>query len=174
MRLILFFSIFILTATPLMAQEEDAVYQLTRQERRAESYQRFKSLVETGSFQFVAVWGVPQVGSRIDLNGNNNYIRFQENEVDTFLQYFGRIYSGRLANSGNGGIVFQGGVEQWEVRYDEKKRRIDYRFNFRNSPESFEITLRITDGGGASVTVSSNQRDSMTFDGYIEPLEARG
>lgn len=173
MRPALIAILLLLMTTPVAIGQGDSLSgRQLRQFQKDQSYQQVKELVESGSFQFVAVWGQPQGGTRLDLNGNNNYVRIEDNHVDTFLQYFGRIYNGRLANSGNGGILFQGDMENWEVRYDEKKRKINYRFTHKTGPETYELIMRIGAGGGASITVSSSARDFMSFDGYIEALQS--
>lgn len=173
MRPALIAILILLMTTPVAIGQGDSLSgRQLRQVRKDQAYQQIKDLVESGSFQFVAVWGQPQGGGRMDLNGNNNYVRIENNEVETFLQYFGRIYNGRLANANNGGILFKGDMENWEVRYDEKKRKINYRFTHKTGPETYELIMRIGAGGGASVTVSSSARDFMSFDGYIEGLPA--
>ena len=173
MRPALIAILLLLMTTPVaMGQVDSLTGRQLRNFQKDQAYKQVKDLVESGNFQFVAVWGQPQGGGRLDLNGNNNYVRIEDNHVDTFLQYFGRVYNGRIANGNNGGILFQGDMENWEVRYDEKKRKINYRFTHKTGPETYELIMRIGAGGGASVTVSSSARDFMSFDGYIEPLKA--
>ena len=128
-----------------------------------------KSLVESGEFKFVATWGYPQGNSQVSLSSMNNFMMIHENRVDAYLQYYGQVFTSRTAET-NAGIVMNGTMEAWKVKYDAKSRNIDYRFSYKHNRELFDVILSISAQGGASMVVSSSKRDPIMYDGYVSEV----
>ena len=161
----------VLLAFQLNAQEANTTSLEQVPQSLNDPYSRTKALIEEGTFRFVANWGFASGGPRLDLVGNNNYIEVDVDHIHAYLQYFGRVYSDNRSRNAQAGIVMEGGLENWKVEYDDERRSIRYSFTHRNRPDLYDVLIRISASGNASVNIISPNRDPISYEGYIEPLE---
>lgn len=135
------------------------------------AYKRTKALVEGGAFRFVPNWGFPTGSTRIDLTGNNNYIIVDVEHIHAYLQYSGRVFRDSRSGKTQAGIVMEGELENWKVDYDPENERIRYHFTHRNRPDLYDVVMRISASGNASVNILSRNREPMSYEGYLEALD---
>lgn len=135
-----------------------------KKERRAEEFNSIASLVESGNYVY-KVQSVNtnrgktmQTTSRYSMKASNGNFRAN-------LPYFGRAYQANM--SGNGGIAFDGSPEDLTISKDTDKLTITTNFAITNSGENYNVTLVIGSNGYGSLMVSSQQRDAISYYGYI-------
>ncbi len=80
-------------------------------------------LVESREFEIEHEWLIPMGGSRINLIGNPNFIRFEKDSVDLFLPFFGERFSGGGYNS-EGGIIYNGPLNDLEISKTKNNTRM--------------------------------------------------
>lgn len=157
-----------------LSQEGIVDSQKQQSDSSSQAYTRTKAVVESGAFKFVANWGFPTGATRIDLTGNNNYITVDVEHIHAYLQYAGRVFSDNRSRGAQAGIVMEGELENWKVEYDQEKESIRYQFSHRNRPDVFDVLIRISASGGASVNILSPNREPISYEGYIEALDTSG
>ena len=85
------------------------------------------------------------------------------------MPYFGRAYSG--VAYGGGGLSFKGPIQKYSITKDEKKFTI--KGEVRDNSDNYSIILTVFFDRGASLTISSNNRDSINYRGEIEELKKK-
>lgn len=147
-----------------------------------------KTLMATGSFEFTADWAHPMVtqslnaisnagllpaGSSIgaiQLNGTANFLKVKGDTVSANLAYYGeRRFGGGYG--AKAGIEFDGIPASYVQTYNEEKNRVDITFEISNQMEGYSAILQIFPNKTASITVTSNQRNTIRYTGTIAALE---
>lgn len=85
------------------------------------------------------------------------------------MPYFGRAYSGGYSSS-DGGIKFDGMMENYDVQQNDKKRRITVKFKVKGTDDTYNCTLSISSMESASLSISSNKKQAISYTGFIQEL----
>jgi hypothetical protein len=139
-----------------------------KSEKRFENYTKTKELLESGNFVFSADRAFPTGMRSIDLTNNPGYIIFKNDSAEADLPFFGRSYSADYG--GNTGIKFRGKIENKDLKYNDKKHRINYAFSV-NDKDNFQISMIISDDGSTNITINSSKKNSISYNGKIEKPE---
>lgn len=138
-------------------------------EENLKDFEKLSELVNSREFEIENEWLMPLGGSNINLIGNPNYIRFQGDSVDVFLPYFGVRQSGG-GYGGNGGIEYKGPAKSLNITEDTVKRNILINFEGEQNNENLEFFIILFQGGSATTSVSSSQRQSISYRGDVRAL----
>jgi hypothetical protein len=125
-------------------------------------------LLNRREFTFKATRAIPSRGSSIDLTTNPNYMNFYPDLVESYMPFFGRAYSG-VGYGKDTGLHFKGQPDTFSV--DKKKNNYQVTVNVKGGSDIFRIFLIVSPGGNASVTITSNNREAISFIGEITPLK---
>lgn len=100
-------------------------------------------------------------------------LRVDRDSVSASLPFFGRAYSGAYA--GDGGISFDNVMEEYSVELKEKKKEknnVTYiKFTVKGDNDYFNCTLRASSSGTSSLTITSTNRQTISYMGTIIKLE---
>lgn len=154
--------IFSLTISILFAGKSNTIDQ---EKEREEQFKNTVEFIEKGSFIFKAQRAFPQGGRSVDLTTNYGFIEILDDTGKARLPYFGRAYS--IPYGGNGGIKFSGSIENVEFSKDQEKMRIRYSFEVRDR-DYYQINMDISHGGNAYVTIISNNRSQISYQGTVD------
>jgi len=149
-----------------------AVVQLSRagdQPKKTEKFESLKVLVESGKFVFQAQSANPLSGGKIDLTSPYT-LTMNGDSVNSWLPYFGRAYRVSYGDH-DGGIKFNDIAQDLSVEYDEKKKHYDVSFQVKTKEDSYRMYLTIGMGGYANLSVTSNNRQSISYYGTIDGLD---
>jgi len=92
-------------------------------------------------------------------------LQVSKDAIVSQLPYFGRAYSAPI-NTSDAGIQFTS--KDFEYSLTEKKKgRWDAAIKFRDAKDVQQMQLTIFSNGTASLQVTSNNRQSISFNGYI-------
>lgn len=111
-----------------------------------------------------------QSGSAIQLSGSQYQLVIEKDKVEAFLPYYGRAY---IANRD----VTDSGIKLKSSDFTyltEKKKKGSYIITIKpkNDRDVQSMTLSISQNGYATLNVNSNNRQPITFNGYIsEPSQ---
>lgn len=163
-----------------------------KKEKLEADYKQTKALIESGSFQFVATWANPLgndistissklpnggagvfQGNRVNLSSNPNFIKIDGKTADIIMPYFGRVFRASPGSASTGGIEFKGDVDDYRVDYNDKKYRIDIRFESKSKIDTIDYQFTVNSGGDAILTLSSINRQITNYDGSITALEIK-
>ena len=157
---VLFLS-FIIPATAQSRAEKKKI----KEEKAVEEYASLKDFVKLNKIDFEADWATTNTGRRINLVGNSNFLKIDQTEGDIYLPFFGTAHSSSVGFSGNGGIVFEGELENYSIKFNDKKKQAIIMFRTKNKSESFDFTLTLYGNKSANLSVSSNSRSNMSYSG---------
>ncbi len=140
--------------------------QINSEDGRKGQYQEIADLVEEGNFIFRARRAFPQIGGSIDLTGHHGVIEFSENHAKSALPFFGRAYTPQYGAPG--GIRFNGEMDNLEISRDPERMRIRCSFEVRDI-DHYRVSMDISSDGRATVSITSNNRSPMRYEGNILP-----
>lgn len=143
-----------------------------KQDKKLENYQEALALVDLGNFEFIGRKANPTGARQIDLTTNPNYLRIAGNRVNADLPYFGRSFTGGYG-SGDGGINFNTIPEDYEIKRDEKKRKITIKFQAEGEGDNYSCILTIFGPESASLNIVSNKKQTINYTGFIHEIKVK-
>jgi len=141
--------------------------------KATEDFEHIKAVIESGEFDFQADWAIPLQGRRVNLISNSNFLKFRKDSADIFLPFFGTLHSGVSVITGQGGIVFQGIVKNYEMAIDENKQKISLSFSAQAKNDIFDFDLTIFPEGKTLMNVNSNFRSTIKYDGKTKQVKPK-
>lgn len=123
-----------------------------------------KSLIESKQYVFKAQTALPSRGRTRPLNTEFD-LRVSGDSLISYLPYFGRAYSAPI-NPSQGPLNFTSTDFDYKVS-DRKKGGWDIDIRPKDVQDPRQMSLRVFDNGSASLTVTSNNRQPISFNGFI-------
>lgn len=137
-----------------------------------ENFEELEQFTADGRFVIDHQWALPMRGSLIDLTGNTNFIRFQGDSVNLFLPYFGVRQTGGGYGS-EGGLEYEGLAEDLILRKSDKGNSMILQFEADRGTENLEFLITLFTDGTANTSVTSSQRDPISYRGHIRELREK-
>lgn len=145
--------------TPLYAQKAN---------KKDEGFKEMKALIESGLYEF-KVQSTQPTGART-INTTSNYtLEARDSIYKAYLPYFGRVYQAQYG--GSGGIEFEAVPENLEISLNEKRRMVNVKFQIKGENEKYDLYLSVGSSGYASLSINSQSRQSISYNGTINPLK---
>ncbi len=163
MKRIIFFVGFLLLITAL------ANAQTGSKQRRSEKEQEVKQLIDSQKFRFVAREAIPLSGRKVDLTSLYD-LKVDSMMVESWLPFFGRAYHVDYGSQ-DGGIKFKEKAGQLDIRYNGKKKVYEINITVDTDKDNYRINISAGVSGYADMTIISNNRQSISYYGIIEPLK---
>lgn len=136
---------------------------------KLEKQKQMALLVESKEFVFVARTAIPQ-GSRT-INLTTEYtLKFHPDLIKCDLPFFGRAYSG-VAYGGDRGMQFEG--RPMDLKIEKKKKSYDIKVNVKGNNDSYFLMLSVYFDGTANLSIISNNRSTISYNGDIEVLQKK-
>jgi len=115
--------------------------------------------------------GNVQGGGTINLNENYYDVKVTPDSIVAFLPYYGRAFSAPIGQN-------EGGVKFNSKKFDYKgtkgkKRGWNILIETKDAKENFRLALNIGDEGYATLSLSSNAKQSITYQGYLKENEEK-
>lgn len=123
-----------------------------------------KQLIESRNFVFKAQTALPQGRSAVQLTSDYD-VRFSGDTLVTYLPYFGRAYTPILPHEG--GLQFTSGDFDYKVK-DRKKGMTEITVEPEDYRNVRSMVFSISENGYASLQVYSNNRQAISYQGYIQ------
>lgn len=160
-KLSLFLVLVCFLTAPVFAQQK------TKKELKAESdlkkQKEIEALIDAKNFVFEAQKANPLGGRFIILDNNSYFLNFNTEKTTCDLPFFGRAFN--VAYGGDGGIKFEGVPEN--IKVEKKKKSYVLRASVRGKDDVYSLIFSVFFDGGASLSVNSNNRASISYDGQI-------
>jgi len=121
--------------------------------------------IETKNFVFKAESVTPQRGRMRQLTPEYDVV-LRPDTITSFLPYFGRAFTASI-NSSEGGIKFTATNFDYTVS-PKKKNRWEITIKPKDVNDVRELYLTVFDNGRATLQVSSNNRESISFNGFLQ------
>ena len=156
--------VFIYTTTIVNAQDKDA---------KATKIAQVSYLIKSADYTFVANSMSPQRGGMRSLNGAVYNLNITKDKITATLPYVGNMYSAPSLNENDNGILLNCSDFVYNVKVNKKGNwDISIKPNTQGPTGTANInTMRLSvyADGYASLMVRCNDREPISFDGYIEP-----
>lgn len=124
-----------------------------------------KSAIESNSFIFKPQFVTP-LGDRSRIVTAEYDMWVSKDTVKTYLPYFGRAYSATIGQSGGGGVMFTSTDFDYAVK-EKKGGGWNILIKPKDTNDVRQLFLNIGDEGNASLHITSNNRQAITFSGYV-------
>ena len=137
---------------------------------QAQEIEVIEELVESGKFLFTADRALPSGGRTIDMMNRANKVEFNGDNAKGDLAYFGTAHTASAAySSDGGGIKFDGEMINKEIKV--KKKKVIMSFKVKAPGEQYICSLTISPSGSASLSISSNNKSSISYNGAVTAME---
>jgi hypothetical protein len=140
--------------------------QTAKQAKAAEKAAAIKSKIESKAYVFKAEYAQPLRGIQKYLTPEYD-LRINPDSAIAFLPYFGRGYMSAPLTPEESGIMFTSTKFDYQI---QPKKKGGWKITITPANVKFisKMQLDISSNGSASLLVSSNYRDQITFTGYIK------
>ena len=162
---------FFLFFSMLISFGQEKTKQQIKEEQKLAKQKKVEVLVDSKEFEFEGQMAYPQGGRSIDLTTNQNYLRFKNDSIYSEMPYFGRAYSGVAYSTGGGGLSFKGPVQKFSIT--KNKKDFTVKAEVRDNSDYYSVVLTVYFDGGASLSINSNNRNSISYRGHIDELKKK-
>jgi hypothetical protein len=138
--------------------------QTSKKDKKAAKEAEFKQILESRSFTFTVQTINPMRGGTRQATSQYD-VRFVKDSVISYLPYFGRAFSAPI-NPEDGGIKFTS--TKFSYVSTPRKSGWDIVIKPTDTKDVRQLTLNATANGYGTLTVTSTNRDPISFYGYIE------
>jgi hypothetical protein len=150
--------------TNAVAQEKSK--KQLKEEAKIEKQKQTALLVNSKEFVFVARTAISQGGRSINLTTDYT-VEFHSDLIKCDLPFYGRAYSG-VAYGGDGGMKFEGKPTVFSI--EKNKKAYVIKAEVRGERDSYSLMLSVYFDGSAYLSINSNNRSSISYNGDIEAL----
>ena len=140
-----------------------------RKKNKIEKQLQIDSLINSREFVFVAIRALPLGGGSIDLTGNSNSVKFHPEKIVSDMPFFGRAYS--IDYGANGGIKFEGKPSEFNIETRNEGKGFEIKATVSVAHDNYKLNLSVNTDGSATLTINSNQRSSISYNGNIEKFK---
>lgn len=134
-------------------------------EKEAQKQKEIEDLINSKNFVFEAQKVTPQGGRFLNLDYNTYFLKFKTDKTTCDLPFFGRAYNVPYGG-GDGGIKFEGTPEN--ISIEKKKKSYIIKARVKGKDDVYDLLFSVFFDGGATLSVNSNNRASISYDGIIE------
>lgn len=159
---------FCFLSLPVIAQEKSK--KEFRAERALQKQKDTESLINSKNFIFSAEKANPLGYRMIILDYNTYTINVTEENVVCDLPFFGRGYNVAYGSS-DGGLKFEGKPEN--ITIEKKKKNYIIKMTVQGKNDVYNLLFSVFFDGGTNVSVNSNNRASISYDGEIKAPKAK-
>lgn len=152
--------------TSAFAQEKTK--QQTKAERKVEKQKQVEAMMNARTFVFTARTAIPQGYKTVNLNTNMYNVSFAPENIISYLPYYGTAYSG-IGYGNDSGLKFEGKPEDFTVT--KGKKNYNAKAVVKGERDVFNLMLTVSFEGSASLSVSSNNRGTISYNGVISEPE---
>jgi len=139
-----------------------------KEEKKLEKQKQIEEIINAKDFVFTGRTAFPTGMRSVNLTSNPNYMKFQPEMIISEMPFFGTAYSG-IGYGNDTGVKFKGKPEEFNVVKDGKKFEINAVVQSTN--DNFRISLSVANEGSGTLTITSNNRSSISYHGEISAPE---
>lgn len=121
------------------------------------------------------LWGTGDNANRIDVRGDGNFIKIENDSVKGYLPFFGES---RLSAGAYGGtdlaIQFEEPLKAFSKQVNTKKRKLKLEFTAQQKGvdnERYEVTIEIYPNTHVTVNITPVYRTFIRYDGRLEKFD---
>ncbi|MFB6340583.1 DUF4251 domain-containing protein [Saccharicrinis sp. FJH62] len=168
MKKLIVITILILAVAGIKAQDQQKLSRKDRiAQREAEAIKETREMVDSASFVFVPTQALPLSMRTQNLDGTFR-AKIQNDSIDSYLPFYGRAYKADY-NSLDGPFSFDLPIEKYST--EKLKKQYLVQFQVQNNDDLVKFMFYIGETGYTTLTITSTNRQSISFYGNIEKPE---
>ncbi len=136
-----------------------------RKEKASKEFKETLELITSRTFVFEADYVNTSLIGQKNLLSPPNTLEIRNDSAFCELPFFGRAYY--VNPSEPGGLRFEETIYDWKMNVIERKMRVTLSFIANKPNDWFQCTLTVTGNKNATLTVSSQNRETLSFWGTI-------
>jgi hypothetical protein len=140
-----------------------------KEEEKLLKQKQIEELINSKDFVFKGRWALPMGKNQVDLSTNPNYVKFSPDMMDGYMPFFGTATSG-IGYGGDNTIKFKDKPESFNIEKKKKNFQIDAKVKGEN--DIYRISLSVSFEGSSSMSIISNNRSTISYQGEIVPAGA--
>jgi hypothetical protein len=166
MKPVLFLSVFIL-ACSMAVHSQESTKSNQSEVRRIKNRKQVEKIVNAKEFIFVARIAIPSGMQSVNLPSGQNYVKFEPELIDSNLPFFGTANFG-VGYGTDPALHFKGKPDVFTIIKQEKNYLVNV--VFKGESDIFKLSITIGFEGNASLTITSNKRSTISYQGEISPI----
>ena len=139
-----------------------------KEKEKIEKQQQIEALIDSKAFLFVANRALPSGTRTIDLTGDNYFVKFQPELIESVMPFFGRAFGG-VGYGTDVGIKFKEAPKTFNIK--KGKKNYDIEAVVKSNNDTYNLSLSVSFQGSASLFVTSNNRSTISYQGKLAPIE---
>lgn len=139
-----------------------------KEERRLENQKQMEMLMYSKEFVFTPRTAIPTGMRIINLSTRQNFIKFHPDLIDSYMPFFGQAYSG-VGYNNDTGLSFTGKPDKFNVV--QKGNTYEIEIEVKGQNDVFRIYGSTGIEGNATISISSNNRSTISYQGIISAPE---
>ncbi len=143
-----------------------AFAQTSREDKKAQKLNEIRQKIASQRYTFIADYAYPQRGGSRSLTSDYDF-RVRRDSVISYLPYFGQAYFDVPYNPTDGGIKFTSTKFDYKVK-ERKHGGWHIEIVPRDVKNLNKVYLDVSEDGYANLSVNSNNRDPINFNGYLK------
>lgn len=140
-----------------------------KEEKKLEKQNQTSLLVNSKEFVFEAKMMVPQ-GARSVVLTDYYAVEFHLDSIKSDLPFFGRGFSG-IGYGGDSAMRFEGKPEKFSI--EKTKKAYVVKTEVKTEQDYFSLLLSVNFDGSAYLSITSNNRSSISYNGDIKALDKK-
>lgn len=121
-------------------------------------------LMSVKEFEFSAYTVLPMNSRPRNVIGDNYAMRFSPSQIESVLPYFGK--SRGSAYGRDKGMRFKGAPRDYTIKQSEGMYTVTAKV--KSGGGSFDISMEVNDKGSATLTIMSDNKDTMRYRGEVK------
>lgn len=138
---------------------------VSAQDSKKDKAEAVKNMVKAKNFVFKADYVIPMRGTSRNLTSDYD-LNVSKDTITAYLPYFGRAYSAPIDPT-EGGIKFTSTDFKYETK-PKRKGGWEISIEPKDTRDVRQLTMDISESGYASLRIISNNREAISFNGYIK------
>ncbi len=170
MKKLLFIGLILLAVVSANAQ--DAAKKSKKElkaEKKAQKLEDINSIIESKTFVFKANNAYPMRGRTINLTSPYE-VKVTADSIFSYLPYYGVAYTASYGGT-DSPMIFDQPFETCDVEKTKNGNRI--KVSVKNGSDRLEFSFHISETGLTSLSVSSINRQAISYSGDIEKIEEK-
>lgn len=154
--LLLLAAMLAITPSVLLAQ--------SKKEKKEQKKEAVNRLLASKNYTIDVDMALPMRGRSVPLTSSYS-LTVRNDSVISYLPYYGRAYS--IPYGGGEGLNFRAPLTAYEMNTDKKGRAV-INFSARTLEDFYEFSAMVYSNGAASINVSMQNRQSISFNGELD------
>ena len=114
----------------------------------------------------------PPTGGTINLTGSNYDLRIAADSIVSYLPFYGRAFMATPYGGNNNDSGFRFTSKKFTYKNTPgRKKGWDIAIQTKDVKDNVRMNLSVTENGYATLSVVSNNKQSITYNGYLQEVE---